>query len=132
MTNEQLELFPEGKTGRGSQGEFGPPLAESMAVTSETSLAAALGPFQDHMIRQGFTENTIKAFLSDLRLLGKHVGARTPVAVQPQDLRPARDDPQSLFWLAQRQPNTADQSRRTGRPTERQRSPARHPVRRRR
>ena len=79
MTNEQLELFPAGRTGRGSQGEFGPPLAESIAVTPETSLAAALGPFQGHMIRQGFTDNTIKAFLSDLRLLGKHVGARTPV-----------------------------------------------------
>jgi integrase/recombinase XerD len=79
MTNEQLELFPAGRTGRGSQGEFGPLLAESIAVTPETSLAAALGPFQDHMIRQGFTDNTIKAFLSDLRLLGKHVGARTPV-----------------------------------------------------
>jgi len=79
MDNEQLELFPEGRTGRGSQGAFGPPLAESLAVTLETSLAAALGPFQDHMIRQGFTENTMKAFLSDLRLLGKHIGARTPV-----------------------------------------------------
>jgi integrase/recombinase XerD len=44
-----------------------------------TSLAAALGPFQYYMIRQGFTENTIKAFLSDLRLLGKYVDARTPV-----------------------------------------------------
>jgi len=79
MANEQLELFPEGRPGRGSQGEFGPPLAVSIAVTPKTSLAAALGPFQDHMIRQGFTENTIKAFLSDLRLLGKHVGARTSV-----------------------------------------------------
>ncbi len=79
MNSEQLQLFPEGQTGRGNQGEFGPLLAESIAVTPKTSLAAALGPFQDHMIRQGFTENTIKAFLSDLRLLGKHVGARTPV-----------------------------------------------------
>ena len=79
MTPEQLKLFPEGKTGRGSQGEFGPPVVESAPATPETSLAAALWPFQDHMIRQGFTENTIKAFLSDLRLLGKYVGPRTPV-----------------------------------------------------
>jgi integrase/recombinase XerD len=79
MTNEQLELFPEGQTGRGSPGEFGPPLAGSIDVTPDTSLAAALGPFQDHMIHQGFTENTIKAFLSDLRLLGRYVGAHTPV-----------------------------------------------------
>lgn len=79
MTSEQLDMFPPGRPGRGSQGEFGPPVAESVPVTPETSLAAALGPFQDYMIRRGFTENTIKAFLSDLRLLGKYVDARTPV-----------------------------------------------------
>ena len=79
MSPEQIEMFPKGQPGRGSQGEFGPPVAESPLATPETSLAAALGPFQDHMIRQRFTENTIKAFLSDLRLLGKYVGAGTPV-----------------------------------------------------
>ncbi len=79
MTSEQLEMFPKGQPGRGSQGEFGPPMAESGAVTPQTSLAAALGPFQDHMIRQGFTENTIKAFLGDMRLLGKYLDPRTPL-----------------------------------------------------
>jgi len=80
MSPEQIEMFPKGQPGRGSQGEFGPPVAESPPATPETSLAAALGPFQAHMIRQRFTENTIKAFLSDLRLLGKYVGAGTPVS----------------------------------------------------
>ena len=80
MTSEQLEMFPQGHPGRGNRGEFGPPVAESISVTPETSLAAVLGPFQDYMIRQGFSENTIKAFLSDLRLLGKYVGARTAVS----------------------------------------------------
>lgn len=79
MTSEQLEMFPKGQPGRGSRGEFGPPVASSSPVTPETSLAAALGPFQDYMIRQDFTDNTIKAFLSDMRLLAKHVGARAPV-----------------------------------------------------
>lgn len=79
MTTEQLEMFPKGQPGRGDRGEFGPPMTEIASVTPKTSLAAALGPFQDHMLLQGFTENTIKAFLSDLRLLGKYVGARTPV-----------------------------------------------------
>lgn len=79
MTSDQLELFPKGQPGRGSQGEFGPPVAYSAPLTPQTSLAAALGPFQDHMIRQGFTDNTIKAFLGDVRLLAKYVGARTPV-----------------------------------------------------
>lgn len=80
MSPEQIEMFPKGQPGRGSQGEFGPPVAESRPLTAGTSLAAALGPFQAHMIRQGFTENTIKAFLSDLRLLGKYAGAGTPVS----------------------------------------------------
>lgn len=79
MTAEQLEMFPKGQPGRGNRGEFGPPVAERLSVTPVTSLAAALGPFQAHMIRQGFSENTIKAFLSDLRLLGKYVGAGTPI-----------------------------------------------------
>lgn len=79
MSGEQLELFPPEQTGRGSQGEFGPPVAEMAAVTAETSLAVALGPFQNHMIRQGFTENTIKAFLSDLRLLIRYAGGSTPL-----------------------------------------------------
>jgi len=80
MPAEQIEMFPRGQPGRGSQGEFGPPVAQSAPVSAATSLVAALGPFQDHMIRQGFTENTVKAFLSDLRLLGKYVGPGTAVS----------------------------------------------------
>jgi len=79
MTTEQLEMFPQGQPGRGDRGEFGPPVAESVSVTPETSLVATLGPFQDYMIRQGFSDNTLTAFLSDLRLLGKYIGARTSV-----------------------------------------------------
>jgi site-specific recombinase XerD len=79
MPAEQIEMFPRGQPGRGSQGEFGPPVAQSAPVSAATSLVAALGPFQDHMIRQGFTENTVKAFLSDLRLLGKYIGPGTAV-----------------------------------------------------
>jgi len=80
VSAEQLEMFSEDQPGRGNQGEFGPPVAENKPLAPETSLAAALGPFQDYMIRRGFTENTIKAFLSDLRLLGKYADARTPVS----------------------------------------------------
>jgi site-specific recombinase XerD len=80
MSAEQLEMFPKGQPGRGDRGEFGPPVAESAPISSKTSLAAALGSFQTHMIRQGFSENTIRAFLGDLRLLGKYVGAGTPLS----------------------------------------------------
>ena len=39
------------------------------------SLKAALGAFEGHMEREGFSENTIKAFVSDLNILGQFVGA---------------------------------------------------------
>jgi integrase/recombinase XerD len=32
------------------------------------------------MLRQGFSENTVKAFLADLRLLGKHRGLNVPIS----------------------------------------------------
>jgi site-specific recombinase XerD len=39
------------------------------------SLKAALGAFEDHMQQEGFSENTIKAFVSDLNILGQFTGA---------------------------------------------------------
>ena len=39
------------------------------------SLKAALGAFEKHMQREGFSEHTVKAFLSDLNILGQFVGA---------------------------------------------------------
>jgi len=79
MSGEQLELFSQGRAGRGDAGEFGPPLAQMTPLTPHTSLAAALSPFQNHMIRQGFSDNTIKAFLSDLRLLARYAGLATAI-----------------------------------------------------
>ncbi|MDY7041304.1 MAG: tyrosine-type recombinase/integrase [Chloroflexota bacterium] len=45
----------------------------SLAVHS--SLNAAVGEFHEHMIRQGFTENTIKSFLGDMRIVTGYLGA---------------------------------------------------------
>jgi site-specific recombinase XerD len=66
----QLSLFPQ----KGARGEKGPIVAETKPLDHTSSLGAAIGAFHDHMLRQGFSENTIKAFLADLRLLGKHSG----------------------------------------------------------
>ncbi len=75
MTEEQMPLFIPGRTGRGSAGEKTRPIAAiPTELDSESSLAAAMGAFHGHMMRQGFSDNTIKAFLADLRLLGKYVG----------------------------------------------------------
>jgi len=72
---EQLPLFPQ----KGVRGEKGPTVAETKPLASTSSLGAAIGDFHHHMLRQGFSENTIKAFLADLRLLGKHNGLNQPI-----------------------------------------------------
>jgi site-specific recombinase XerD len=72
---KQLSLFPN----KGTRGEKGPTVAESGPLNNTSSLGATIGAFHDHMLRQGFSENTIKAFLADLRLLGKHRGLNVPI-----------------------------------------------------
>ena len=72
MEGQQLPLFE----GKGDQGAFGPPVARpKVSLTRESSLAAIVGGFHDHMVRQGYTENTIRAFLSDLRILARSLGS---------------------------------------------------------
>lgn len=44
------------------------------SLTRESPLSAAIGGFREYMIRKGFTENTIKAFLNDLRILTRYLG----------------------------------------------------------
>lgn len=48
-------------------------------LNSNASLQAALGGFEQHMEEEGFAVNTQKAFLSDIRLLGKYLGIGQPV-----------------------------------------------------
>jgi integrase/recombinase XerD len=69
MREEQLPLFPQ----RGVRGEVGAPLTEMPDLTSDSSLKSAVGAFNAHMVREGFTEYTQKAFRSDLRLLMRYL-----------------------------------------------------------
>jgi integrase/recombinase XerD len=95
MTEEQMPLFIPGRTGRGSAGEKTRPIAAiPTELDSESSLAAAMGAFHGHMVRQGFSDNTIKAFLADLRLLGKYVGPNKPIGQIGQ-----ADLEQFLTWM---------------------------------
>lgn len=48
-------------------------------LTSNSSLQAALGGFENFMEEEGFALNTQKAFLSDIRLLGKYLGIGQPI-----------------------------------------------------
>ncbi|MGQ9627985.1 MAG: tyrosine-type recombinase/integrase [Anaerolineae bacterium] len=75
MSAQQLPLFPQ----RGAKGEYTPPLSPAGALNADSSLSAAIGGFHDYMIRKAFTENTIKSFLGDLRLLSKFLGPSRPI-----------------------------------------------------
>jgi integrase/recombinase XerD len=70
MADEQMPLFPQ----RGAKGQYGPPVTQIKAIDSNSALASAAGAYYDHMVRQGFSEHTIKAFAGDLRLLQKYFG----------------------------------------------------------
>jgi site-specific recombinase XerD len=48
-------------------------------LDSSAALADAARAFGNHMLRQGFSDNTIKAFQADLRLFGRHVGENRAV-----------------------------------------------------
>lgn len=48
-------------------------------LTADSSLQAAIGSFEQHMQNEGFSIHTQKAFLSDLRLLGKYIGIGQPI-----------------------------------------------------
>jgi len=80
MSDDQLGLFPSGKPGRGTSGEKTRPVASvPVDLTEASSLTAASAAFYGHMIRQGFSDNTIKAFQADLRLFTKYMAADTSV-----------------------------------------------------
>lgn len=72
---EQLPLFPA----PGRPAEAVPPLVALPDLGADPSLAAAAGAFEEHMRRQGFTPNTMKAFRSDLGLLAQYLSGGTPV-----------------------------------------------------
>ncbi|MCJ7739223.1 MAG: site-specific integrase [Anaerolineae bacterium] len=64
-------------------------------LDADSSVRAATGAFEVHMQREGFSENTVKAFLSDLRILTQYVGAGTAVRnISTNDLNHFVD------WLA--------------------------------
>ena len=59
----------------------------SPGLDGRSSLRAAIAAFEEHMQDQGFAENTVKAFLSDLRILTEFVGVGSSVAsISTRDL----------------------------------------------
>ncbi len=57
-------------------------------LTADSSLRAAVAAFEGHMRGQGWSDHSIKSFLSDLGILTSYVGADIPVrAVSTGDLK---------------------------------------------
>ncbi len=50
------------------------------AANREVPLSDAISGFHQHMIRKGFTDNTISAFLNDLRILTRYLGENHPLS----------------------------------------------------
>ncbi|MCD6553353.1 MAG: tyrosine-type recombinase/integrase [Anaerolineae bacterium] len=74
MAEEQIPLLSEEE----QPDEYTRP-ANITSLTASSPLSAAIDEFHEHMIYQGFTENTIKSFLGDLRILSGYLGADKPV-----------------------------------------------------
>lgn len=71
----QLEMFPNEQGTDAGAEQSRPPAS----LSARSSLADAVRAFDDVMILKGFSENTIKAFQADLRILGEYLPPETPV-----------------------------------------------------
>lgn len=81
MRNEQLPLFPSPGAKKSQDSESSPtaPLTTSAQLTANSSLAAAIGAFHDHMLQQGLSRYTVQAFGGDLNIFRKHVGSNLAI-----------------------------------------------------
>jgi site-specific recombinase XerD len=70
MSDPQQVLLPD---------EPGSAAGKTPRLSTNASLQAALSHFEKHMRDEGFAVNTIKAFASDIRLLGKYLGIGQPI-----------------------------------------------------
>ncbi len=61
--------------------------ATASVLNAGSSLRTTMGAFEVHMRQQGFAENTVKAFLSDLNILAEFVGVGTAIGtISTRDL----------------------------------------------
>lgn len=83
----QLSLFPDNQSGEISEQ---PEIVQQPAITNLTarsSLAEACREFDTAMVLKGFTENTIKAFQADLRILAGFISSSRPIGqISTKDL----------------------------------------------
>lgn len=92
---DQLPLFPS-IAPQGRSPAIPARVAPLAPVSAESSIAAASSMFDEHLGREGKTENTRLAFASDLRLFASRVGdARSVGGIRRDDLR------EFLTWMAE-------------------------------
>jgi integrase/recombinase XerD len=72
VSEKQLELFPFASSETLS-------LLPKPSLERTASLRESLVPFTEYMEQKEFTENTIKAFLNDIKLFADFVGPETPL-----------------------------------------------------
>jgi site-specific recombinase XerD len=75
VTAEQLPLFP----GDASQPAGDLRGGRSAGLSAASTLTAAMDRFERHMIQQDYSENTVKSFLGDLRILKRYLKADPPL-----------------------------------------------------
>ena len=86
MMAEQLSL-PDVDEQEAASAQEPRKVVASLGLDARSSIRTALGAFEAHMQRQGFAENTIKAFLSDLNILVQFVGVGAAVgSISTRDL----------------------------------------------
>jgi site-specific recombinase XerD len=85
MTVEQLSLFP---------GDPPQVMGGQSGLNRDSSLAAAMERFDEHMRQQEYAENTIKSFLGDLGILQRYLKGNPAIGkISTKDLQ------EFLHWL---------------------------------
>jgi hypothetical protein len=73
----QTEMFPE--PAESDERESAPTRPARSTLNGHSSLWQAVEAFDGYMMGKGFTDNTRKAFLGDLKRLSEYVGDSAPL-----------------------------------------------------
>ena len=64
-----------------------PAISTAPTLRADSSVTEAIAGFDEYMLRKGFSENTIKAFDNDLKIISGYLGPDTRLA-QSWDVGP--------------------------------------------
>ena len=85
---------PAARNGAAAEPQAAPEVRSTPSLRTDSSVTDAIAGFDEYMLRKGFSENTIKAFDNDLKIISGFLGADTKLAqVGTSDLE------SFLHWL---------------------------------